>query len=165
MKNIFKSEKQLIVDKAAVSNIMSALKEYFLQDGYDYMEEEQENEAVLISVTKGGMFHKILGMQSALKILLTPSGDGILFHAGIGFWEQQKAATIVNLFITWVVVATQVWGIVQQAHLDDKALEIAERAVQEYKDLQNNTQYEYCPKCGRKVAKGTICPKCKIVVK
>lgn len=160
MKNIFKSEKQFAVDKTAMPNIVDGLKDYFLQNGYDY-KEEQEGESYLISVTKGGMFQKVLGLQSALKISLTPIDNHILFQAGIGFWEQQKAATIVNLFISWVVVTTQLWGIVQQAHLDDKALEIAERGVQEYKDLQNNTQYEYCPNCGRKVAKGTICPQCK----
>ena len=75
------------------------------------------------------MFKAVLGLKSALKVSLIPKDNAIAFEAGIGIFGQQAIPTIISMLFFWPVLITQIWGIVQQSKLDDKALEIAEEVL------------------------------------
>lgn len=55
------------------------------------------------------------------------------------------------------MLITQILGAVKQAHLDNKALEIAEHAVKNFRDETEQIEYTYCPVCGKKIEVGTKC--------
>lgn len=103
----------------------------FLADGYEINREKLISGGVDISVTKGGLFKAILGMKTALKVTLIPQDNSISFEAGVGIFGQQVIPTLIMLFVTWPVLLTQIWGLVQQSKLDDKALAAAQAVVRE----------------------------------
>lgn len=115
-----------------------------------------------ISLAKGNVFKAVLGMKSALKVTLTPMGNSIHIKAGVGIFGQQAIPTAITMFAFWPVLIPQIWGLVQQAKLDDKAIAIAEQAINENcmsSFFQDATSF--CPNCGNKInSNANFCPNC-----
>lgn len=95
-------------------------------------------------------------MRSALKVSLKPSDDQIAFEAGIGIFGQQAIPTII----------TQVWGMVKQSKLDDKALELAEQVIsnpsgESTRRTTSDLTVKFCTACGsRNTASAKFCNNC-----
>lgn len=111
----------------------------FAADGYEIKRENLISGGVDISVAKGNLFKAALGMKTALKITLVPSNDGVLFEAGVGIFGQQVVPTMIMWFFAWPVIITQIWGLVQQSKLDDKALAAAQSVIFESSNRGNTT--------------------------
>lgn len=158
----FKTSKMLYGDPTLIPIISSAIIEEFRKEGYDVTTQDLMSGGKDISITKGGMFKAIIGMKTALKISLKPYDNKIQFEAGVGIFGLQAIPSAIALFVAWPVMITQIWGLVQQSKLDDKALEIAERVI--YNHSQSNYQsehYKFCPKDGSRVpADAEFCPYC-----
>ena len=83
-----------------------------------------------VYITKGGLFKAALGLRSALKVVLLPSRDGnIEMEAGVSIFKQQLVPTLITVCLFSPVVVAQIWGMIKQAKLDEKAIAIAERAI------------------------------------
>lgn len=83
-----------------------------------------------INITKGGLFKAVVGLRSALKVSITPAKDGYIdFEAGVSIVKQQLLPTIVTVWLFSPVVIVQIWGMIKQSKLDEKALDIAEKAA------------------------------------
>lgn len=86
-----------------------------------------------IYITKGGLFKAALGLRSALKVVMKPNREGnIDFEAGISIVKQQFIPTLLTVCVFSPVVIAQIWGMIKQSKLDEKAIEIAERAMYQY---------------------------------
>lgn len=134
---------------SAIENIARAIKEEFSADGFEVMIEDLVSGGADISITKGGVFKAVLGMKSAMKISLIPSPGGIVFDANVGIWGQQVIPALIAWYVTWPVLVTQIWGLIQQSKLDDKALEIAQRIIStDRTPLYSEQSTKYCPGCG-----------------
>lgn len=179
----FKSEKMLYGDPKYISDIGNAICESFKQDGFDVEIEELVSGGVDISLSKGNMFKAIIGMKSALKVNIVPTDGNIFIKAGVGIFGQQAVPSILALAVFWPLIITQVWGMVRQSKLDDKAIEIAEAELASLQcmELQNTKEYtavpenlkvistqeikknsvRFCTSCGTKIEDDSpICPKC-----
>ncbi len=144
----------------------------FAADGYEINRDNLMSGGVDISVTKGGFFKAVLGMKTALKITLIPQNNSISFEAGVGIFGQQAIPTVIMLFFAWPVLITQIWGLVQQSNLDDKALAAAQAAISEnggndYSKFCTVTpppfsdNSKFCTKCGAKAPENArFCPNC-----
>lgn len=151
----------------------------FTAEGYEVKREDLYSGGTDISITKGGLFKAVLGMKTALKVTLVPQGNSVNFDAGVGIFGQQVIPTLVMLFITWPVLLTQIWGLVEQAKLDDKALAAAQAVIAENGGAAtaSTTAYAYagtsagtssatgaarfCTNCGTSVpANARFCPNC-----
>lgn len=111
--------------------IADRICQVFSLDGYEINRDNLMSGGVDISVTKGGVFKAIVGMKTALKITLVPQGNTISFDAGVGIFGQQALPTVISMLFFWPVLLTQIWGLVQQSHLDDKALATAQAVINE----------------------------------
>lgn len=61
---------------------------------------------------------------------MKPSRDGnIDFYAGVSIVKQQLIPTIITMTLFSPVVIAQIWGMIKQSKLDEKALEIAEQTL------------------------------------
>ena len=161
----FCTKKQLQGDASLIPAIASRMESYFSSQGYSVQVQELYNGGRDISISKGGMFKAVLGMKTALKINLSPNSNGIFFDAGIGIFGLQLIPTLIMWYVAWPVLISQIWGIVKQAKLDDKALEIAEQVIAENKShtpqLQSVELGEFCSYCGQKMPVGSnFCPFC-----
>jgi hypothetical protein len=150
----FSTKKILYGSTSLIPTIAICIQEEFQNDGYEVVMETLSSGGYDISITKGGVFKAVLGLKTALKVTLLPQGNNINFEAGIGIFGKQIVPLIVMYFIGWPLLLTQIWGLVKQSKLDDKALAIAETIVYAQgnrKELSSNTsEYRFCTACGAK---------------
>lgn len=125
----FNTKRVLYGSPALIPTIAGHIQQEFQSEGYEVAMDALSSGGYDISITKGGIFKAVLGMKTALKVTLLPQGGQIAFEAGVGIWGQQAIPTIISMFFLWPVLLTQIWGLVQQAKLDDKALAIARDVI------------------------------------
>lgn len=148
----FSTKKILYGSTSLIPTIANRIQEEFQNEGYEVAKDALSSGGYDISITKGGVFKAVLGMKTALKVTLLPQGNSIYFEAGIGIWGQQVIPTIISMLFFWPVIITQVWGMVEQSKLDDKALDIARDIV--YMNNNNgagattSNGSKFCPYCG-----------------
>lgn len=128
-------------DAAFIPAIAEHICKEFINDGYDGHRHHLENGSIDISLAKGDFFKSVLGMDTALKIRIEPSDEGISFDAGIGVFGKEKLPTVLSMFFAWPVILTHLWGLVKQSQLDDKALSIAESVLKANTKLPINIIY------------------------
>lgn len=116
---------------ALIPAIADRICQVFAADGYEINRDNLMSGGVDVSVTKGGVFKAIVGMKTALKITLIPQNNCISFEAGVGIFGQQALPTVISMLFFWPVLLTQIWGLIQQSDLDDKALAAAQAVVSE----------------------------------
>ena len=167
----FNTQKLLNGDPSLIPAIASRIDSSFTAEGYAVQSQTLISGSADISITKGGIFKAVLGMKTALKVTLKPQSDSILFEAGVGIFGQQVIPTMIMLFVTWPVLLTQIWGLVQQSKLDDKALAIAEQSIaggasSSAASISSFTSsftgtHRFCTNCGTKTdGTSKFCPEC-----
>ncbi|MBQ4547646.1 MAG: zinc ribbon domain-containing protein [Bacteroidales bacterium] len=147
----FSTKKILYGSTSLIPTIANRIQEEFQNDGYEVAMDALSSGGYDISITKGGVFKAVLGMKTALKVTLLPQGSNIHFEAGVGIWGQQAIPTVISMLFFWPVLITQIWGMVEQSKLDDKALEIAERVVHDGHNSacsDNTNGGRFCTVCG-----------------
>lgn len=161
------SKRQLLAASASqIPQIAEAIRKDFEIDGFEVNIDELMSGGRDISVTKGNLFKAVLGMRSALKITLTPQSDGVLFDANVGIFGQQAIPAVITMFFFWPVLITQIWGLVEQSNLDDRALAAAERVLGSspaatVSSFAGSGTYKFCTNCGTKVnGDAKFCPEC-----
>lgn len=145
----FSTKKTLYGSSSLIPTIAEHIQKDFTNDGYEVAMDALSSGGYDISITKGGIFKAVLGMKTALKVTLLPQGDNIQFEAGVGIWGEQAIPTIISMLFFWPVLITQIWGMVQQAKLDDKALEIARDVIyMNTRTPNSNEGGKFCTNCG-----------------
>ena len=160
----FNTQKLLYGTPSLIPTISSRIQASFEAEGYEVMCQSLLNGGVEVSLTKGGVFKSVLGMKTALKIRLVPQGGNVFFDASVGIFGEQVIPTIISLFFAWPVALTQIWGLIQQSQLDDRALQIAETVITENGGSPSTTaknRSRFCPNCGNPHPEGAaFCPNC-----
>ena len=162
----FSKKKILYGSPSLISDIANRIMEEFRKDGYEVSMDALSSGGYDISITKGGIFKAVLGMKTALKVTLLSQGNNIHFEAGVGILGQQAIPTIISMLYFWPVLITQIWGVVEQSKLDDKALEIAQDVICMNNHVgpshsDNNVGGKFCTNCGASVpAEAKFCPEC-----
>ena len=175
----FNTKSVLNADPSLIPAMADKICQEFANDGYEVKRENLISGGVDISVAKGNMFKAALGMKTALKITLIPFGNGISFDAGVGIFGQQAIPTIIMWFFAWPVLITQIWGLVQQSKLDDKALAAAQSVIDNnnagrsnfgsgygsvppsFPGAHDNVSSKFCTNCGSKIGgNARFCPNC-----
>lgn len=166
----FSTKKTLYGSTSLIPNIANRIQEEFQNDGYEVSMDALSSGGYDISITKGGVFKAVLGMKTALKVTLLPQGNNIHFEAGVGIWGQQAIPTVISMLFFWPVLITQIWGLVEQSSLDDRALALAEQAIaggtsssasaSSFASSFTGTN-KFCTNCGTKTdGTSKFCPEC-----
>ena len=125
----FKTKKTLYGDTAKIPQVAEQIRNSFVKDGYEVRIEDHAN-GQRIFISKGGLLKAAVGARTALEVTMKPDKAGnIAFEAGVSVVKQQLVPTLITMFVFAPVVIAQVWGMVQQSKLDEKALAIAEREL------------------------------------
>lgn len=162
----FSTRRTLFGSTSLIPTIANHIQEKFQNDGYEVSMDALSSGGYDISITKGGVFKAVLGMKTALKVTLLPQDNNIHFEAGVGIWGQQAIPTVISMLFFWPVLITQIWGMVEQSKLDDKALEIAKDVVYMNNHVApspsgNSIGGHFCTNCGASVSeKAKFCPEC-----
>ena len=160
---VFKKVEVIQASPVLIPTLANHLKEVFEKEEYTVSVDHLSSGGCIVSITKVGFFKAILGMKSALKISLLPQHETILFDASVGIWGQQAIPTAISLFVFWPVLLTQIWGTIQQANLDDKALAIINEVVSTspMPIAEEETTMKFCTACGhRNSSDARFCSEC-----
>ncbi|MBE6187917.1 MAG: hypothetical protein E7143_02190 [Rikenellaceae bacterium] len=115
---LFKSAK-LFCDVVAHTDVVAnSLMSSMRYDGFEVNGVKLPNGNWDISIKKGDLFKAILGLQSALKISISPTNPHVYVKAGVGIFGQQAIPTILTVCVWWPFAITQIWGMIQQNKLD-----------------------------------------------
>ena len=147
----YSTQKLLDASAAQIPQIAEAIRKDFTDDGFEVYVDTLMSGGRDISITKGNLFKAVLGMRSALKISLTPRQSGVFFDANVGIYGQQAIPTIISMLFFWPVLITQIWGLVEQAALDDRALDVAEKSINDNEPTSDIASPKFCTNCGTKV--------------
>lgn len=159
----FNTSKLIDASPLQIPTMGERIAQHFTAEGFEVMSTSLSNGGYDVSITKGGMFKAVLGMKSALKVSLTPQSGKVFFDASVGIFGQQAIPTVISMFFFWPVLITQIWGLVEQSNLDDKALEIAEEVARETPTAtpQQTLHGRFCTNCGHQVSgNAKFCPEC-----
>lgn len=160
---VFNKKKLLKASSTQIPEMAEAIRQEFLKDDYEVNIDTMVSGGRDISIAKGSSFKAVLGMRSALKVTLSPQINGILFDAHVGIFGQQLIPSVISMFFYWPVLITQIWGMVRQSELDDRALAAAERTINtaEPTRLTSNQEFMFCTHCGKKIdLSAPFCPYC-----
>ena len=149
----FNTKKILYGSTSLIPTIANRIQEEFQNEGYNVSMDALSSGGYDISITKGGVFKAVLGMKTALKVTLLPQDNKIYFEAGVGIWGQQAIPTVISMLFFWPVLITQIWGMVEQSKLDDKALDIAKDVIYMSNNAISetaNSSFKFCTSCGTK---------------
>ncbi len=156
----FSKKRLLAASSSQIPQITEAIRQEFETDGFEVDIDNLLSGGSDISITKGNLFKAVLGMRTALKVRLIPQSGGVFFDASVGIFGQQVIPTAITLFVFWPVLLTQIWGLVQQSKLDDRALAAAERAINNSTELPYASS-QYCTSCGYRVdSLAKFCSEC-----
>ncbi len=125
----FTTKKTLYGNASQIPVVAEQIRQAFAADGYEV---RIDNPATgqEIYITKGGFVKAALGLRSALKITMKPSRNGnIDFEAGVSIFKQQFVPTVITMCFFSPVVIAQIWGMIKQSKLDERAVAIAEQAL------------------------------------
>lgn len=161
---VFNTQKLLAATAAQIPAMAESIRQDFQIDGYEVAVDTLANGGCDISVTKGGIFKAVLGMRSAMKITLTPQFDGVFFDTHVGIFGQQAIPTVITMFFFWPVLITQIWGMVSQSKMDERALAAAERVLGGNPSQMFSSHVscqKFCVNCGAKITgDAKFCPEC-----
>ena len=161
----FNTKQLLAGSPSLISTIANNICSAFRAEDYEVTSDALSSGGYDISITKGSKFKAVLGMRTALKITLLPMGNKIQFEAGVGIWGQQAIPTIISMFFFWPVLITQIWGLVQQSKLDDRALGIARSIIYQNSNDEvvpsTSNGSKFCTWCGTKnESSANFCKEC-----
>lgn len=159
----YSKKKLLSAHSSQIDTIAAAIQADFVRDGFEVNVDTLLSGGKDISITKGNLFKAVLGMRSALKVTLMPQTDGVLFDANVGIYGQQAIPTVISMLFFWPVLITQIWGLVEQASLDDRALALAEQAIASGSAAATpqGGSYKFCTSCGAKLdGSSNFCSNC-----
>ncbi|MBQ2885093.1 MAG: zinc ribbon domain-containing protein [Alphaproteobacteria bacterium] len=129
----FTTKKTLYGNPSQIPAVAEQIRQAFVADGYEVRIDNPANDQE-IYITKGGFVKAALGLRSALKVTMKPTRDGnINFEAGVSIFKQQFVPTVITMCFFSPVVIAQIWGMIKQSKLDEKAVAIAERALYQTK--------------------------------
>jgi len=154
-----------IVDVAVdnLAPVAEQLMAHFRAQGYEVTGEPTILQGWHISLHHGGTFQAIVGTKTALNIDMTPVDGKTKCHVGIGIFGAQSVPTAISMLVFWPVLATQIWGLIKQAKLDDEALEVFENLLRQY--AADAPSGAFCTQCGaRLVRQAKFCSQCGVTL-
>lgn len=115
---LFKSTK-LFCNVAPYADVVAnSLMSSMRYDGYEVDGVKLPSGDWDISIKKGDLFKAVLGMQTALKIKISPAVPHVYVKASVGIFGQQVIPTVLTVCVWWPFAIPQLWGMIQQNKLD-----------------------------------------------
>ena len=131
----FSTKKTLYSNASQIPAVAEQIRQAFAADGYEVRVDDPAT-GQEIYITKGGFVKAALGLRSALKVTMKPARDGnIDFEAGVSIFKQQFVPTVITTCLFTPVILAQIWGMIKQSQLDEKAVAVAERALYQTKTI------------------------------
>lgn len=153
----FSTSESYVASSTFIPYAIERLRESFSAEGFEVNEKDGTCNKTVLEVTKGNLVKKIVGLKQGLEISFEKEGDQINVEAKETVIKDQLIASSLTLFVTWPILIPQIIGLINQAGLDDKAIEIIDSAYTQFTDEKPT----FCTHCGGRIAGNHLtCPHC-----
>ena len=148
-----------------IDYILDYCKRYFLGREYQVTTEETVDGG-FISLTNGGIFKSISGMNTGLNFSITQMPGALSVAMKVGIFGKQLVPTAISMLVFWPILIPQIYGLVQQNKLDTEAYSVIEAAIRECENTASlkaaeNENTVFCPFCGKSMPVGVdFCGYC-----
>ena len=106
-----------------VQRLTADLKNWLRNESFDLQQMDTEDQGVLLQVKKRGALRDLVGMSTALNIVLKYSGDMLSVEIGAGKWVDKAVVGAVSMLVLWPLAFTAGYGAWEQSKLPDKIFE------------------------------------------
>lgn len=141
----FKSSRTFSYEIRNLEPVAKDVMDHFEQHGFEATADPIPTGGWQVSVRKGGFFRTVSGLKTALNIKIEPAGNGTSAEAGIGIFGAQAIPTAIFMFVAWPIIFVQIWGLAQNAKLDEEALSIVERSLIAHSSGETDTLEGWLP--------------------
>lgn len=142
----------------------------------------QTSEGFLVQAKAAQSWKKFAGMDSAIQVQLTMTGENLLMvNIGSGQWVDKAGAAAVGALIFWPLLATSAIGAWGQKKLPEEIVSFLDHMIRSHNgaeilsktppsntitcphcQLSNNPDNQFCQSCGTKLE--TTCPHCLALI-
>ena len=149
---------------ALIPPLVEALKRQLVAEEFTVNVTPIATGGMLVSLSKGGFFKKIAGLKTALNVKIVPQENAIFVDASIGIFGQELIPSAITILFFWPMIIPQIWGLVQQSHLDEHVMSLIAQYLGEL-SVSSHTEVPaekglFCPECGTRVSGGKFCSAC-----
>jgi hypothetical protein len=165
----FSSTKTIPIAVPDLGPVANDLVLHFRQQGYETTSQPTLTGGWDVSITKGGVFKSVVGTKTALKIEIAVGRNQTNVRASVGVFGLQAIPSAISLLLFWPLLATQIFGLVRQSHLDDEAIACIEDSLKMHAaqstaaSVLPSRQQRFCVECGSvNLPNASSCSKCGV---
>jgi serine/threonine protein kinase len=89
-------------------------------EGFNTQDLKTDDGSTLIQIQQKGSWRKLVGMETALNIVLDHRGNDLTVEIGAGQWCDKVAAGVVSLFVLWPLAVTAAIGAWSQSQMPER---------------------------------------------
>ena len=133
-----------------VEGLASKLQDAFQSQGYQ-VQKLGSPENVIVQIKKGGTLRTIAGLDQALTVRMSKSGESTTVSLGQGKWIDKAVVGAVDYFVFMPLMGVAAYGLYEQHKLPGKVWQV----IDDYASSQGVSHTKettvsavHCPQCG-----------------
>ena len=115
-------------------DLVSHMRAWFVNQDFEVQSLKTEDGADLLQVAKKGGWRKLVGLSTALNVVVRCKDSDLTVEVGAGRWIDKAAAGTVSMFVLWPLAVTAAIGAWQQMKMPERTF----GAVEEYINSPRN---------------------------
>ncbi len=108
------------IPRHEIGNLIDHLRTWLRFENFDTQLVETEDGGLLLQTAKRGGWRKLVGMDTAVNVLLYSHENVLTVHIGAGRWLDKAVAGGVGIFLVWPLAITAGFGAYEQMRLPDR---------------------------------------------
>jgi hypothetical protein len=125
----------------SVNSLVNALSDWYRSQNYTVQALDVHGGGVLLQAKRGG-WRNLVGMSSALNIVLRQQGANLAVEIGAGQWADKAIVGTVSLFVLWPLAVTAAWGTWKQSQLPNRTFEFIQQFVDQFSSAEVSDFYD-----------------------
>lgn len=155
-----------------IDSLVNELSDWFSSQSFNVQSLHVHGGGILVQASKGG-WRNLVGMSSALNVVLRQNGTDLTVEIGAGKWMDKVGVGAVSIFVLWPLAVTAAWGAWKQSKLPKKTFEFIQQFVSISRSNEDGhatvkqpvesvaTSVRFCPSCGASVTENArFCSNC-----
>jgi serine/threonine protein kinase len=103
-----------------LAQLRDHLQDWLHEEGFDTQCLKTDHGATLVQVRQQGGWRKLVGMETALNLVLEQTCEELVVEIGAGQWHDKVSAGVVSLFVLWPLAVTAAIGAWSQAKMPER---------------------------------------------
>lgn len=124
-----------------LDSLVNALSDWYRSQDYTIQALDVHGGGILVQAKRGG-WRNLVGMSSALNVVLRQQGSNLGVEIGAGKWADKAIAGTISIFVLWPLAVTAAWGTWKQSQLPKQTFEFIQQFVDEFSSAEVSNVYE-----------------------